>query len=83
MRSRWTRFVGSCEFESFQIDEETGVVTVRYCQRATGEMILETTCRVLVGADGIHSRVRRQLLLDDGKDDPAMVYITTEPFFEP
>jgi salicylate hydroxylase len=46
--------------ESFAVDESTGLVKVRVKSRHD-EQVQEKTCRVLIGADGIHSTVRTQL----------------------
>jgi salicylate hydroxylase len=52
--------------ESFTVDESTGLVKVRVKSRHGDhdhdqQQVQEKTCRVLVGADGIHSTVRTQL----------------------
>jgi salicylate hydroxylase len=44
-------------FESFEVND--GIVTVRFVTR--DDTIESKTCRVLIGADGIHSMVRQQL----------------------
>lgn len=46
--------------ESFAVDESTGLVKVRVRSRLN-DQVQEKTCRILVGADGIHSTVRTQL----------------------
>jgi len=48
-------------FESFEEEESGDGVTARIVERATGRA-KKVTCRVLIGADGIRSTVRGQLL---------------------
>mmetsp|Transcript_2575 Transcript_2575/g.5519 ORF Transcript_2575/g.5519 Transcript_2575/m.5519 type:complete len:514 (+) Transcript_2575:219-1760(+) len=52
-------------FQSYEIDKQTGFVRVTLSDRENDTPPISVTCRVLIGADGIRSAVRRQLL---GKD---------------
>jgi len=49
-----------CVLKSFSVNDATGLVKVRVTKR-DGSGTEEKTCRVLIGADGIRSEVRKQL----------------------
>ena len=52
-------------FDSYDIDGQTGLVSVTFTDREQNKQYTET-CRVFIGADGIKSTVRKQIL--GGKD---------------
>jgi len=52
-----------CHLESFQ--EQGNQVEATFINRATGETVAVETGDVLIGADGIHSRVRRHFYPDE------------------
>lgn len=54
------------EFVSYDVDDATGLVTVTCRDRNNDDAELHSTCRVLIGADGIQSSVRRQLARGQG-----------------
>jgi salicylate hydroxylase len=49
-------------FQSYSVDPATGIVSVSVRDRATNTTSI-TTCRILVGADGIRSKVREQICM--------------------
>eukprot|EP00581_Thalassiosira_minuscula_P014087 CAMPEP_0183718706 /NCGR_PEP_ID=MMETSP0737-20130205/11893_1 /TAXON_ID=385413 /ORGANISM="Thalassiosira miniscula, Strain CCMP1093" /LENGTH=478 /DNA_ID=CAMNT_0025948315 /DNA_START=85 /DNA_END=1521 /DNA_ORIENTATION=+ len=49
------------EFVSYSVDASTGYVTVTCRDRNNNDAEFHKTCRVLIGADGVQSTVRRQL----------------------
>jgi len=56
-----------CEFLNYRIDEETGLVHVTFSRSWKDAPIDESktftkTCRLLIGADGIRSTLRQQIL---------------------
>ena len=58
------------EFIDYQVHENHDLILVRIRNRSTNEIDTKT-CRVLIGADGIHSKVRRQLA-DETKQTPEL-----------
>lgn len=52
------------QFVSYSLDEEDGLVHVTLLHRATGLHVVRT-CKLLIGADGIHSTLRAQMLEKD------------------
>ena len=50
------------EFVSYSVDDETGLVSVKLKDRNNGSHEFNRTCQVLIGADGVHSSVRSQML---------------------
>ena len=56
------------EFVSYTVDDSSGMITVTFHDRNNDNLECQsTTCRVLIGADGVQSTVRRQLT--DSEDD--------------
>lgn len=58
------------EFVDYQLHSNDDLISVRILNRNTQEMEMKT-CRVLIGADGIHSKVRRRLAIET-KQTPVL-----------
>jgi 2-polyprenyl-6-methoxyphenol hydroxylase-like FAD-dependent oxidoreductase len=63
------RLFTNCHFDSFEQNDQE--VTAHFCDKETKKIVLSETADILIGADGIHSRLRKLLYPNEG---PAFCY---------